>query len=368
MTPQIVVLSSIDWGAAWQRHQIFASRFAAAGHEVFFVENSGFRNPRLTDLGRVVRRLGRVAAAPEAGPEGVRIVSPAVLPPTGALQRKANEALFIPGVLRKLRRRGLKGRPIVIVYLATATTLELIRRLDPSLLVYDCASHFSAHPDAPKDFPELERRLLDRTDLVVTDSDFLFRLLSKKHPKVVQVHQGVSEEFFDAKPPDARWKRFCYYGTWTPDLDERFLTALAEAGFEVTLSGFVKGAAPAVPRLGPVPRESLLARLEGFDAFLLPHKITPFHLGVIPAKIYECLAMGRPVLAAPLPSLLPLRDLLYIGDTPEDWVRIARGLPGTETAAKRAARQRLAREHTHEREFARLLGHAREASKGRHIL
>ena len=36
---QILILSSIDWDAAWQRHQIFASQLAAAGHDIFFVEN-----------------------------------------------------------------------------------------------------------------------------------------------------------------------------------------------------------------------------------------------------------------------------------------------------------------------------------------
>jgi hypothetical protein len=94
-------------------------------------------------------------------------------------------------------------------------------------------------------------------------------------------------------------------------------------------------------------------RLENFDAVLLPHRITPFMLGVVPAKIYECMAMGRPVLAAPLPSVVALKDLVYIGQTPKDWVKIARDLPKSETAARREARIALAREHTHRREFER---------------
>lgn len=76
-------------------------------------------------------------------------------------------------------------------------------------------------------------------------------------------------------------------------------------------------------------------------------------MGVIPAKIYECMAMGRPVLAAPLPSVAALKELVYIAETPDDWVRVARNLPKTETPALREKRIALAREHTHKREFER---------------
>jgi hypothetical protein len=88
-------------------------------------------------------------------------------------------------------------------------------------------------------------------------------------------------------------------------------------------------------------------------------------LGVIPAKIYECLAMGRPVLAAPLPSVVALKELVYIAETPQDWLRVARNLPKTETPALREARIALAREHTHRREFERLQAVIAEALQRR---
>ena len=76
-----------------------------------------------------------------------------------------------------------------------------------------------------------------------------------------------------------------------------------------------------------------------------------FYVGFV-----QILAMGRPIMARPLPSLLPLaeRGLIYMGEIPEDWVRIMRDLPRTETAELRARRVEEAREHTHEREFRRL--------------
>ncbi len=110
---------------------------------------------------------------------------------------------------------------------------------------------------------------------------------------------------------------------------------------------------PSVRRLPPAPREKLVERLENFDVFLLPYPITPFMLGVVPAKIYECMAMGRPVISVPLPSLVALKEFVYVAETPEDWARVARNLPRTETPERREARIALAREHTHRREFER---------------
>lgn len=369
---QVVVLSSIDWGVAWQRHHIFAAQLAEAGREVFFVENTGFRNPSWRDLPRLWRRAANLLSVPRTNrlntiPEGVRVITPRVLPPTWGVFRTLNSSSLLPTLARRLAAAGLRPGPTVIAYFATATTLDLIARLRPSTLVYDCASNFRGHPDAPRDFARLEAELLRAADLVVCDSNFLYEQKKAEHPRVVQIHQGVSEEFFSAKPPSPDFRRFCYYGSWIADLDPEFLTALDRHGFDVTISGFMK--APPPPRsihlLPPVPRERLLERLENFDVFLLPHRINPFTLGVVPAKIYECLAMGRPVIAAPLPSLAPYKDLIYIAATPQEWVRVARNLPKTETPALRQARIDLAQKHTYRREFERFLGCIEDARRER---
>ena len=340
---------------------LFAAQFAEAGHEVFFVENTGFRDPRLEDLPRLWSRLVRLAVPPSESatntiPSGLKVFSPQALPPTNGLFRRLNSSLFVPRIVRRLQDAGLRPGPIVIAYSATATTLKLIEALRPSKLIHDCASNFRGHPDAPRDFARLEAELLRQTDLVVCDSNFLYEQKKAEHPNVVQLHQGVDEKFFSAKPPSPDFRRFCYYGTWVPDLNPDYLAALADDGFDVCLSGFVKGPLPPFRHLPPVPREKIVERLENFDVFLLPHRINPFMLGVLPAKIYECLAMGRPVIAAPLPSLAPYKDLIYIAETPQDWVRVARGLPKTETPALHEARIALAREHTHRAEFLRLQG------------
>lgn len=359
---QVVVLSTIDWDTAWQRHQIFAAAFAARGDEVFFVENTGFRNPGWRDLPRLWRRVrNRVFPAAAAGanriPEGLRVFSPRVLPPTWGLFRRLNSAFCLPRLLGELRAAGLRDGADCVVYGPTPTMVELVRRLRPAAVLYDCASNFRGHPSAPADFADIERELLALSDQVVCDSDFLYEQKKAEHPRVEKIHQGVPEDFFRLKPPAGRWDDACYYGTWSADLDERVPDALAAAGFAVTVRGFTKGNAPAtspaVRRFPPVEREALARTLEEHEVFLLPYKLTPFLMGVIPAKIYECLATGRPVIASPLPSLKAMSDVVYIAETTEDWVRIMRELPSTETDLRREARIALARKHSAAAEFSR---------------
>lgn len=364
----VVVLSSIDWDAAWQRHHIFAARFAAQGHRVLFIENSGFRNPRLADLPRLWSKLLRLARLRAPGrhntiPAGLTVVPSRLLPPTWRVFRWINETLLVPQLHGLLGSAGLDSDPIVIVYFPTATTLALIDRLAAGVLLYDCASNLRAHPNAPLDFAALERGLLDRVDAVVCDSDFLRAQKSAEHAAVEQIHQGVPEEFFGIGTRPGIYQHACYYGTWGQDLEPELLAAATRAGLKVTVSGFAKGRSlplpPGVESLPPVPREKLPERLADFEVMLLPYRINPFLLGVVPAKIYECLATGRPIVATPLPSLKALEGLIYIGETPADWERLCRELPNTETAEKRRARIDLAREHSQGREFERFLGVAR---------
>ncbi|MBI4370938.1 MAG: glycosyltransferase [Elusimicrobia bacterium] len=360
----VVVLSSVEWDAAWQRHHAFAAQWAAAGRRVFFVENAGLREPGLRDLGRVARRLRRLAApalsrmAPP--PDGVSVVSPLVLPPTRPAFRRLNAALLIPRLIARLRGLGLRGDPVVFAYLPTASTLSCLEELQPALTVYDCVDNFYGLPRRPPDLAETETALLKRAGLVLTTSRTLHQEKKRLHPNVLELHHGVGEAFFLPPPPPRPPRRLVYFGTLWRALDYAPIRALAQAGFDVELIGPVKEAAPPLPpsaRLrGPVAHAELPALLAGADALLLPYADDEYNRGVIPAKTYECLATGRPVLASPLPALTAVPELaavLTFARAPEEWVAAARALADDDARA-RAARVSLARAHAENACFTRL--------------
>ncbi|MDD5301915.1 MAG: oligosaccharide flippase family protein [Elusimicrobia bacterium] len=355
----VVVLSSVEWDAAWQRHHAFAAQWARAGHRVFFVENTGFREPRLRDLGRVAHRLRRAWRGGRARlarmPKGISVVSPLVLPPTRRLFREANASLLAPRLADILHDRGLRRGPVVFAYLPTATTLALLDRLSPSLVVYDCVDNFYGLPSPPPNLAETEAALMARAGLVLTTSHTLYEDKKPLHHNVVELHHGVSRAFFLPPPPDRPRRRLCYFGTLWRALDYAPIRALAEAGFEIELIGPVKEPPPQLPPSvtfrGAFPHEELPAMLADCDALLLPYVNDEYNRGVIPAKIFECLATGRPVLASPLPGLASLFNILTICRTPAEWVAAARALDRDDA---RHERVEAARAHAEETVFARL--------------
>ena len=361
----VVILSSVEWDAAWQRHHAFAQSWARAGHRVFFVENSGFREPGLADLGRVARRLRRIGRSRRAeAPKGVDVISPLVLPPTRRLFREANAALLAPRLADLLHDRGLRNGPVVFAYLPTATTLALLDQLSPSLVVYDCVDNFHGLPSPPPDLAATEAALMSRAGLVLTTSRTLYDDKKALHPNVVELHHGASAAFFLPAPPERPRRRLCYFGTLWRAVDYAPIQALADAGFEIELIGPVKEPPPplskSVTLRGAFPHEELPALLAGFDALLLPYVDDEYNRGVIPAKTYECLATGLPVLASPLPALAGLSRVLTICRNPKEWVAAARALRDDAPAARRA-RVEEAKAHGEEAAFARLSSLINEA-------
>jgi glycosyltransferase involved in cell wall biosynthesis len=102
---------------------------------------------------------------------------------------------------------------------------------------------------------------------------------------------------------------------------------------------------------GEVPHAQLPAALVGVDAFVLPYKVNELTRAIAPAKTYECLATGKPVVAAPLPALEELAGHVYLAGRPKDYVRVLRSLWELETEEKRRARIELARKNSWEARF-----------------
>jgi glycosyltransferase involved in cell wall biosynthesis len=366
MNPPVVVLAGVRWDFLWQRHQTLAALFARAGYSTVFVETTGLSNPRpnaasaRTVLARLLRP-GERRARPE---ENLSVYSPLALPPTSEAFRRANERFFIPRIAHDLREK-LAAPPILVAYLPTRTTLDIIPRLEPRLVVYDCADEYAAFPGAPRDIAATERELIRRADLVSCTSSHLLERVGRARPDAFLSGPGVEYELFeplaDERKPGGSVRTVCCFGNLDGErIDFDALEAVAAAGFELRLVGGVKGApsrflrSPGVDYVGEVAHRDLPKALSGVDAFVLPYKANGLTRGISPAKTYECLATGRPVVSAPLPAMKELSEHIYIAHAPEEYVGILKNFEATETEEGIRARRELARRNSWDARFAEI--------------
>jgi GT2 family glycosyltransferase len=63
--------------------------------------------------------------------------------------------------------------------------------------------------------------------------------------------------------------------------------------------------------LGEQPYSCLPAYLHQFDVCLIPFKPTPIIQSTNPVKFYEYLSAGKPVVASPMPELMPYQEFFY---------------------------------------------------------
>jgi glycosyltransferase involved in cell wall biosynthesis len=286
-----------------------------------------------------------------------------VAPPTFKIFRWLNRKVFVPRIVRDLRR--IAGSdPIVVAYPPTQTTLDILQGLKSRLTVYDCVDDYKLYPGMVKDMAKTERELLWRADLVSCTSIHLLKKVKPIRPDAMLNGPGVKFEAFHALSTD-RIRRegntVCYFGyIGRIEMDFSILKAVARAGFTLRLIGDRNKAEkglleiPGIDYRGEVPHEELPAALKGVDAFIIPYRLNELSRNISPSKTYECLATGKPVVATPLPALVDLREHVYLAESPEEFVRVLRNLPSTETEEKVRARIEVARRNSWEARFKEL--------------
>lgn len=362
--PPVIVLSSVRWSFLWQRHQALSTLFARAGYPTIFVESTGLSNPRPNrdSLRKVAARVFHSGNKGRPGEKNLTVYSPLVAPPTAKTFRWINARMLVPRVVRDLRR--LAGpNPIVVVYPPTRTTLDIVSGLEPRLLFYDRADGYAAFAGVPKDITATERELLRRADIVSCTSTILLEETRASRPDAFLSGPAVDYERFATLRGGDRGvvRTVCFFGDVNEErLDLPILTAIARAGFEVRLVGRLgrveKGFldTSGIDYRGAVAHAELPEALAGVDVFVLPYRMNSLTRGISPAKIYECLATGKPVVSSPLSAIEELGEHVYLADGPEGFVKALREIPTMETGERVLERLERARTNSWTTRFAEI--------------
>ena len=325
----IVCISSVDWDFHWQIHHELMSTLAANGNRVLFVENTGVRAPGVGDMTRVRQRIAnwwRSTKGFRLERENLFVYSPLLLPlPYSRIARWVNRVLLFRPLRRWMAATGFR-RPIVWTFLPTPTARDLIREVDPRLVVYYCADDFAASSHAARRIAKSEQELFTTADFVFATSQKLMDRAAQFTTRVHRFPAGVNFDKFaavgsgaDAVPGDLKalgGPIAGYVGALHVWLDQDLVAELARRMPDVSfaLVGPTHSdtsrlvACENVHLLGGRPHELVPAYIKGFDVGLVPYRESEYTASVYPVKLNEYLAMGVPVVATNLPEIQRFND------------------------------------------------------------
>ncbi|MCC5874724.1 MAG: glycosyltransferase [Candidatus Sumerlaeia bacterium] len=371
----VVCFSTADWDTPLptNKHQLMR-RLARRGARVLYIETLGTRPPKLSsgvDLGRIARRLGRSMEGAQKREKRLWSISPLVRPDwSTSLRVGVNRSSFHFQTNKVLARF-----PDPIVWIYSPFAVHLLPKMNPRLVVYHMVDDLAAIPGVDVHaLREAESLLLERADLVFCTERSLYdrarEISANCHlmPNVADFHhfsrpaEGGDDTRLAALRSLPR-PRVLFAGNLADHkVDMALLAEMASKrpDWQLVLIGPEwEGNRPGgaleklrrmrnVTMVGHVPYEDLPAYIHEGDALVIPYLLNDATRAVSPLKLFEYMATGKPVVTAPLPSVLPWTGAVEVATTPKEWLE---RLDSVLETPHRGVRQRraLARRHTWER-------------------
>lgn len=325
MNEDIICISSIDWDFIWQGHQEIMTRLARNGNRVLFVENTGVRAPKLTDLGRIKRRLTNW----KRGLHGIRkveenlyVYSPLVIPfPYFRFARFVNKRIVFSVLFKWLKAIGF-SEPIVWVFLPTGLSLDIISAVEPKVLIYYCIDSFQSSSKEAVRIKHTERLILKKADMAFVTSSELSDYCAQWNKNVHYFPFGVNIENFKnilctpRKIPDdiGKVKKpvVGYVGGLHKWMDYDLLRFIADENKNISFvfCGPIQTDVSKIQNLsnvfllGQKDQKSLPGYVAEFDVSIIPYRITEYTRNVYPTKLNEYLSMGKRVISTNLPEVI----------------------------------------------------------------
>jgi glycosyltransferase involved in cell wall biosynthesis len=343
----IVCFGGEDW---WYHHphskNHLMKRFALAGNRVIFVNSISMGLASLSNkdlLPRVVRKLRSYSKLARTTPEGITVVSPPTLPFFGSrAARAANRRLLRAQVGRLMRSRGLT-RPVL--WIAIPTAADMMNHLNEQLVVYQVSDKYDAntmdHATDPRLIQQFHERAIDNADIIFYSGRKLLEEATRGRERSFLLEQAVDFEHW-ARVGTGELKvapeiesiprpRLGYFGAIEPWLvDQELIRKASQERPDwhwVFIGNRSRGMEidelPNVHFLPPVPYAELPAYAAGFDVCVLPWETEQAFTSYGSAiKVREYLASGKPVVIAPLPEYEPMRDVLRIARSRDQFLEL----------------------------------------------
>jgi glycosyltransferase involved in cell wall biosynthesis len=376
LTPETpFIVFGDDWGRYPSTIQ-HTMRHIAVKHPVIWINGIGHRVPGLNrrDLFRAWEKVHRLmrgggpatgnARTSLGGGTPAAIIDPRVLPwhHVGAVQAYNTWSLR-RAILGRLAALGLTRSPIVVT--GSPPSERLLGQLGEQLSVYYVLDDFLNFPTYTASMlAPLERRLLDRVDLVVATAASLTISKRPRSGRAYHLPQGVNYGHFASartEPHDLAaipHPRIGFAGTLSTQCDIDLLCRLAQSIPEasivlvgpVALSEEALGKLqhPNVHILGVRRYDELPAYVQHFDVGIIPYVLSAWTVAVDPLKLLEYLAAGLPVVSTAIPEAAKYAAHVAVASDDNSFVAAVHQALAADREQVRYKGQRVARGHTWE--------------------
>jgi glycosyltransferase involved in cell wall biosynthesis len=362
----IICISLHGWDTLWSRAQPLMSLLADNGNQVLFIEPAASLATAIVFPEYRILRAGLSTRIMKVK-EGLYVLTPPMLLPFASrsdLVCRINQSILRRIINSRLEKLEF-GAPILWTY--SPYSIHLVGKLGEKMVVYDCTDERTANPMVSKNhIRSLEIRLMRRADLVFVTARGLLERKRVFNPHTYLAPNGVDFLHFNqarsralAMPEDIKDLSRPILGfvgaiAYWVDLDLIEFVARARSGWSIVMIGPLR-AGGNIGRLRHLSNVHFVGKkdwtvlpcyLQAFDVCLSPFKLSePITETANPLKIYEYLAAGRPVVSTDMPEVRPLRDVVRIAYSQEDFVEQIQAALQEDRAAACQARIEVARNY-----------------------
>jgi len=229
----------------------------------------------------------------------------------------------------------------------TPMALSFSAHIKPSAIIFDCMDELSAFDFAPKELIDMERKLLQMSDIVFTGGLSLYEAKKHQHGNMYPFPSSIDKQHFASSrsivsEPVEQQRingiKIGFFGV----IDERFDLELVDyianerpewnivlIGPVVKIDSATLPTQPNIHYMGQKSYQELPSFLSGWDVALIPFKLNESTRFISPTKTPEYLAAGVPVVSTPIRDVINpygLQGLVQVAGSNEEFLR------GIETA------------------------------------
>ena len=310
----IVIFSSLNWEEHKQLHHKLAYSLADEGFNVLFINNTGSRSMKFSDVNRLfswIKTRYRSYHGYNQSSSRIIVNSPFFVPfPFSKIANKVNSIIF-RRVISKWMAALRISEVSIISFLPTPPILNTIKKLSPNMTAYFCADDMSRSSKKKLRDKAFEKFFIKNVDQVFTTSNKLFEYAREININTTLCPCGVDTKTFNPKNiydvnfTDDKAKKVGYIGAISQVFDQDLLLSCAKdccdtnfylIGPIYTNIEKIKNVKN-IKLLGPIENNLLPSYIQKFDLCIIPYIKNEYTDSVFSCKLNEYLAMGKHVIS-----------------------------------------------------------------------